>query len=166
MITRTLPILNAATTTTIGASPYVSPPMKRSIVDAVVMVTVEAVSGVPATATISPTFEVWHSVVGGNYFEVYETTNPGLPPTLSWFPIVAASNPSMLPDGDWPATTDVSGATVGAPVSVFRSIIPRGAPWRIKIAWALTGGIAPTLTIDAICYQRETYSAPRPERLA
>jgi hypothetical protein len=160
MLTRTVPLLNACTTGTIGSSPFVSPQMPRSIYDALVIVTVENCSGAPSTATITPSFEVWHSVVGGNYFEVYETSGSGLSPASSWFAVSNANNPSMLPDGDWPATTDVHSATVSAPVSVFKSFVPRGAPWRLKVAWAFSGGTSPALTISAQAYLRETFGTP------
>lgn len=160
MQTRTLPILNACTTTTIGTSPYVGPQMPRSVYDALVVVTVEAVSGAPSAATITPSFEVWHSVVGSNFFETFESTNAGLSPVTSWFAVSNANNPSLLPDGDWPAALDVHSATVSAPVSTFKSFVPRGAPWRLKIAWAFTGGTTPALTISAIAYLRETFGQP------
>ncbi len=149
---RTIPLLSGYSTSNM-TSPFVTPEMPRNIEDALVMVTVESVTGSPTTATITPSFEVWHSHVGGNQEEVI-LGGSGTSPLDSWFTIQSAQNPSMLPDGAWPTALDVSTAVVATPISTFRRI-GGGFPWRLKIAWNLAGGSTPTLTISAIAYVRE-----------
>lgn len=154
MTVRALPLLSNYSTANLSA-PWVSPELPREMADALVVVTAEALSGGPATATVSPTFQVWHSILGGNQEEVYSGA-AGVDPTNSWYDIAAASNPSMLPDGDWPAALDVSGATLTTPVGVFRTI-RGGFPWRVKLNWALTGGTSPTIKLSVIAYVRERF---------
>lgn len=156
MRTRTIPLLNYVdVVASLGGSPWKGPEMPRSIYDALVVVTVEAITGAPATATITPGFDVWHSVVGGNTEEVING-GVGASPAASWFPIAAASNPSLVPDGDFPAALDVHAATVAAPIATFKRIAG-GFPWRFSLAFALTGGAAPSMRVSAIAYIREGY---------
>jgi hypothetical protein len=154
MTIRALPLLAAYTTASMTA-PFLGPEMPREMTDALVMVTVESISGGPATATITPHFQVWHSILGGNQEEVF-SGGAGTDPTNSWFNIVAANNPSMLPDGDWASATDVSAAVLATPVAVFKTI-RGGFPWRLRLDWALTGGASPAMKISAIAYIRERF---------
>ena len=154
MRVRTVPLLNSALVSILGSSPWKSPEMPRAMKDALVVVTVEAVTGTPATATITPTFEAWHSTVGGNYYENFESTGSGASPVNTWYAITVANNPSLLPDGDWGSAIDVSSAVVGTPLGYFRRI-DGGFPWRLSLAWALTGGTSPTMKVSAIAYIRE-----------
>jgi hypothetical protein len=145
--------LNAYSTANM-TSPFLSPEMPRAIQDALVVVTVESVSGSPTTVTISPMFQYWHSIIGGNQEEVIDGGS-GISPTISWFTVAAVSNPSLLPDGDWPVAQDVSAAeTANTPVSFARRI-DGGFPWRLNVAWAFTGGTSPAMILSAIAYCRE-----------
>lgn len=160
MLGSRLVLLNNADTSILGSdggaagtSPWVSPELPRNMLDAFVIVTVESVSGAPTTATITPKFQAWHSVIGGNVEEVVGG-GAGVVPDISWFDIATATNPSLLPDGDWPSAFDVHTATATTPVSTMRSVVGRGYPWRLKVAWAFTGGTTPQMKISAIAYVR------------
>lgn len=155
MRTRTIPLLSYFSIGTIS-SPWLGPEMPRSAYDALVVVTCEAVTGSPGAATVTPKFQLWHSVIGGNQEEVVNGGS-GVDPTNSWFDLGATANPSLLPDGDWAATADVSAATTSAPVIVGAKTIRGGFPWRLKLAWALTGGTSPTMRLSAIAYLREGF---------
>lgn len=149
---RSVPLLSGYTTASM-TSPFVSPEMPRNLQDALVIVTVESISGSPTTATITPSFEVWHSHVGTNQ-EAVVLGGSGASPVDSWFTINSTSNPSMLPDGSWPVGLDVSAAVLATPISTFRRI-DGGFPWRLRIAWAFTGGSTPSMKISAMAYCRE-----------
>lgn len=149
---RAIPLLNNFATSSM-TSPFVSPELPRNLTDAVVVITVESISGAPTAATITPQFQLWHSVIGGNQEEVF-LGGSGVNPDVSWLALTAAQNPSLLPDNDWPVGLDVSAATTGAPVMVARRI-SGGFPWRLSLAWALTGGTSPAMKISAIAYCRE-----------
>lgn len=152
---RHVPLLSGFTTASM-TSPYVSPEMPRNIEDALVIVTVESITGTPTGMTVTPTFEVWHSHVGTQQDEVV-ISGTGLSPVDSWFPIAAATNPSMMPDGDWPVGLDVVGA-ITVPVATFRRI-GGGFPWRLRLAWAFTAGTTPAARISAMAYCREILPA-------
>lgn len=154
MTIRAISLLNNFSTASM-ASPWLSPEMPREMQNAVVLVMAEQTSGAPATATISPTFQAWCSICGSNQEEV-SAAGGGTDPTISWFTLAAAANPSLLPDGDWPATTDVSAAVFATPVGVLKRI-DGGFPWRLRIAWALTGGTTPAIKLTAIAYVRERF---------
>lgn len=152
MAIRAISLLNNYASTNMTA-PFLTPEMPRSMHDALVVIMIENITGGPSAATISPSFQVWNSICGGNQEEVINGGS-GVDPTISWFNIAAASNPSMLPDGDWPSLFDVSGATGTTPVAVFKRI-DGGFPWRLSLNWALTGGTSPSMKITAIAYVRE-----------
>lgn len=149
---RNVPILSSYSTSSM-TSPYLSPEMPRNLDSALVIVTVESVSGSPSTATITPKFQVWHSHVGGNQEEII-LGGTGTSPVDSWFDIGVTANPYLMPDGDWAATTDVKAAVVATPISVFKTI-RGGFPWRLSIAWAFTGGTSPSMKISAMAYCNE-----------
>ncbi len=149
---RLVPLLSGYSTANM-TSPFLSPELPRNLRDALVVVTVEALTGAPSTATVSPRFQVWHSHVGGHQDEVI-LGGSGASPVDTWFDIAAVTNPSLLPDGDWPVGLDVSGAVLATPVATFRRI-DGGFPWRLRIAWALTGGSSPAMSLSAIAYCRE-----------
>jgi hypothetical protein len=154
MTIRTLPLLSSFSTANLSA-PFLSPEMPRDLLDATVVVSVESISGAPSAATLTPKFQIWHSVIGGNQDEVY-TGASGTDPTNSWYDIGSAANPGMLPDGDWAAALDVSAAALASPVAMFKTI-RGGFPWRLKLNWSLTGGTAPAMKISAIAYCRERF---------
>jgi hypothetical protein len=158
MTVRTIALLNAQSTTATPTftSPWQSPEMPRDFLDATVVVSVENCTGSPSLAIISPVFQVWHSIVGGNPEEVVDPPGGGTSPVNSWYNLVGNNNPSMLPDGDWPQTWDVSGAVITAPVGLVNTI-RGGFPWRLQISWTLTGGTTPALSISAIAYVRERF---------
>ena len=158
---RTVPILSSESTANM-TSPYQSPEMGRNLIDAVVIVTVESISGGPSVATVSPTFQIWHSVIGGNQEEVIDGGS-GTSPVNSWATLAAAANPSLMPDGDWPVSINVAGATLTSPVMTTLRI-DGGFPWRLNLAWALTGGTSPSMLLSAIAYLREL-PAPGFDRL-
>lgn len=149
---RNVPILSGYSTANM-TSPFISPEMPRNLDSALVIVTVEEISGSPSTATISPKFQVWHSHVGGNQEEVI-LGGTGTSPEDSWFDITVTGNPYVLPDGDWPATVNVAPATLTVPVSVFRTL-RGGFPWRLRLSWAFTGGTTPSMRISAMAYCAE-----------
>lgn len=154
MTIRTIPLLSGAITgTNPTTSPWVGPEMPRNLTDALVVVTVGGLTGAPTAATITPKFQLWHSVIGGNQEEVI-LGGTGVSPANSWFDLSAAQNPSLLPDGDWPSALSVVAATVSAPIAVARTI-RGGFPWRLQLAWALTGGTSPTAELNVIAYCRE-----------
>lgn len=127
--------------------------MPRNLIDSLTVITVESISGAPTTATISPKFWLWHSMVGGNQEEA-NTGGAGLSPDKSWLRIVTAQNPSLLPDGDWPTALDVSAASLTAPVMVARSL-KGGFPWKLSVDVAFTGGAAPSLRLSVMTYFNE-----------
>jgi hypothetical protein len=137
-------------------SPFLTSEQSRDYLDVVTVITVEKINGSPATATLSPTFQLWHAVVGGNQDEV-NTGGTGVDPANSWLTLSAASNPSLLPDGDWPVNLDVSGAAVATPIILARRILG-GFPWRLKLDWAFTGGSSPSMQISAMSYCRERFA--------
>jgi len=141
--------------TTLMTSPFITSEQSRDYLDAVVVITAESIVGAPTTVTITPKFQLWHSVVGGNQEEV-NTGGSGVDPTNSWVDLSAASNPSLLPDGDWPTSFDVSTAATATPVILARRI-SGGFPWRLKISWAFTGGTAPGIRLSAMTYGRERF---------
>lgn len=151
---RNVPILSGFSTSSM-TSPYVSPEMPRNLDSALVIVTVESISGSPSTATITPKFQVWHSHVGGNQEEVV-LGGAGTSPVDSWFDITNANNPYLLPDGDWAAATNVAAAVLATPISVFKSL-RGGFPWRLSLAWAFTGGTSPSMKISAMAYCAERH---------
>ncbi len=153
---RTLVLLSGYSTASMS-SPFVTPELPRNIEDALVVISVESITGSPTAATITPTFEVWHSHVGTNQDEVV-LGGSGLSPVDSWYTINSALNPSMMPDGAWPTALDVSGATTSTPVGTFRRI-GGGFPWRLKIAWSLSGGSTPSMKLSAMAYLREIQPA-------
>lgn len=127
--------------------------MPRNLIDSVTVITVESISGAPSAVTITPKFHFWHSMVGGNQEEL-NSGGSGASPDKTWYPITYASNPSMLPDGDWPTALDVSTATPTTPVGVFRSL-KGGFPWKLSVAVAFTGGTAPSLKLSVMTYFNE-----------
>jgi hypothetical protein len=149
---RAVPILSGYSSSNM-TSPYQSPEMPRNLDSALVIVTVESISGSPSTATITPKFQVWHSHVGGNQEEVI-LGGAGTSPLDSWFDIAVAANPYMLPDGDWASATDVKAAVLATPISVFKTL-RGGFPWRLSLAWAFTGGTSPSMKISAMAYCME-----------
>lgn len=124
--------------------------MPRALRGSVTSIVVEEVTGSPTVATITPRFHFWHSMVGGNQEEA-NTSAAGLSPDKAWFPILAAQNPGMLPDGDWPTALDVKAATMTAPIAVFRSL-KGGFPWKFSLDWALTGGTSPIIRVSVMTY--------------
>lgn len=153
MRVRTIPLMNGVFTNTL-TSPWVSPELPRGMYDAVVAVVAEQTLGAPTTATISPEIQLWHGTVGGNWFENAGGSGVGLYPANSWQTLAAAQNPSLLPDGDFPATTDVKAATTSAPVYLTKRV-SGGFPWRVRLAWALTGGAGPKIQLSVNLYVRE-----------
>jgi hypothetical protein len=149
---RAIPILSSYASSSM-TSPFISPEMPRNLDSAVVIVSVESISGSPSTATITPKFQIWHSHVGGNQEEVI-LGGAGTSPLDSWFDITVAANPYLLPDGDWAATTNVAAAVLATPISVFKTI-RGGFPWRLNLAWAFTGGSSPSMKISAMAYCME-----------
>lgn len=149
---RAIPILSSYSSSSM-TSPYISPEMPRNLDSALVIVTVESISGSPSTATITPKFQVWHSHVGGNQEEVI-LGGAGTSPLDSWFDIGVTANPYLMPDGDWAATTDVKAAVLATPISVFKTL-RGGFPWRLSLAWAFTGGSSPSMKISAMAYCME-----------
>jgi hypothetical protein len=149
---RAIPLLSGYSTSNM-TSPYVGPEMPRNLQSALVIVTVESISGGPATATITPKLQVWHSHVGTNQEEVI-LGGTGSSPLDTWFDITAAGNPSLLPDGNFPTALDVSAAVLAVPISTFKTI-SGGFPWRLNLAWALTGGTTPSMKISAMAYCSE-----------
>jgi hypothetical protein len=148
MFQRTLPLLNRKSTHALGASPYTTVELPRWLAWAVVAVTIEDVEGSPTAMSITPRFEMWHSVTGGGEFERMVGTSF----TPPYFPITAASNPFLLPDGDWKPFT-----TVDPPASGLSQAktIRGGFPWRLRLDWSFTSGTSPAAAISAIVYAME-----------
>lgn len=140
-----------------ATGPFYTSEQGRDYLDSVTVITVEKILGAPTTVTITPKFQLWHSVIGGNQTEA-NTGASGVDPVISWVDLSAASNPSLLPDGDWPTALDVSGAGTGytTPVIIARRI-SGGFPWRLKINWAFTGGTSPRIELSAVTYSRERF---------
>lgn len=145
---RTLPLLNRKSTAALAPSPYVAVEMPRWFARSFVVVTIEAVTGSPTAMSITPSFEAWHSVAGDSEFE----RTIGSTFTPPWFDINAASNPSVFPDGDFAAFTNVAPPANGN--SAMKTILG-GFPWRLKLAWTFTGGSAPAAQISAMAYCSE-----------
>lgn len=157
MRVRTIPLWNGLWTTGL-TSPLLSPEMPRGMHDAVVAIAVEQVQGAPTTATITPTIQLWHPTVGGNWVENGGGSGAGLYPRFSWQTLSAAENPSLLPDGDFPATLNVSAATTSTPVYITRRV-DGGFPWRLSLAWTLTGGTSPKIGLSVNVFIRESPAA-------
>lgn len=124
--------------------------MPRGLRSSVTSIVAEVVTGAPTSVILTPKFHFWHSMVGGNQEEA-NTGGSGISPDKTWFPITAANNPSMLPDGDWPASFDVTAATLIAPLATFRSL-KGGFPWKLVCGVAITGGTAPTVKLSVMTY--------------
>jgi hypothetical protein len=148
MFQRTLPLLNRKSTAALAPSPYATVELPRWLAWAVVAVTVEGVTGNPTAMTITPRFEMWHSVAGAGEFERLVGTSF----TPPWFVITAASNPFLLPDGDWQSFTNVNPPASG--LSQARTI-RGGFPWRLRLDWSFTGGSGPAAYLSAIAYVME-----------
>lgn len=154
MTTRALPQLIYQSTSSL-TSPFVTSEQARDVDYAIAVITIESISGAPSTATISPKFQLWHSIVGGNQEEV-NSGGSGMDPANSWMTLAASSNPFLLPDGDWPTSLDISTATLTAPVQVARTI-RGGAPWRLSVPFVFTGGTSPSARMSVIIYNRERF---------
>lgn len=148
MMVRTHPLLNRKSTATLGPSPYATVEIPRWLDRAIVIVTIEAVTGSPSAMTITPKFELWHSVAGGGEFERLVGTSMEPP----WFVITSSTNPWLLPDGDWTPFTNVS---LGASGASQAKTIRGGAPWRLRLDWNFVGGSSPAALISAIAYCME-----------
>lgn len=152
MRVRTIPLINGVWTNTL-TSPWVSPELPRGMEDAIVAIVAEQTLGAPATATFTPTIQLWHGTVGGNWVENGGGGGTGLYPANSWQTLNATSNPSLLPDGDF-GTVDVAPATIAVPIYVTKRV-SGGFPWRVKLDWALTGGTNPKVQFSMQLYIRE-----------
>lgn len=150
---RAMPILSSYSTASLTNPWKDCTEQGRNIDSALVVVTVESISGSPSTATLSPKFQVWHSHVGGNQEEVI-LGGSGTSPYDSWFDVGVTDNPNLLPDGDWPAAKDVKAATLTVPISMYKTI-RGGFPWRLTLSWAFTGGTSPSMKISAMAYYKE-----------
>lgn len=148
MFQRTLPLLNRKSTHALAPSPYTTVELPRWLAWAVVAVTVEDVEGSPTTMSITPRFEMWHSVAGaGEYERIVGTTF-----TPPYFALSAATNPFLLPDGDWQPFTNVNPPASGLSQA---KTIRGGFPWRLRLDWSFTGGNSPAALISAIVYAME-----------
>lgn len=149
---RTIPLVNGAWTNGL-TSPWVSPELPRGMHDAVIAIVAEQTIGAPSAATLTPSIQLLHATVGGNWVENGGGGGDGLYPANAWQTLDAATNPSLLPDGNWAAMA-VQAATTSAPVYAARRI-GGGFPWRLRLDWAFTGGSNPKTQFSVNLYIRE-----------
>jgi hypothetical protein len=147
VIARTLPLLNGKSTNALGST-YTTCELPRWLDRAIVAITIESVLGAPSAMSITPKFEMWHSVAFGGEFERLVGTSAPPP----WFGITASTNKWLLPDGDWVPFTNVSPGASG--ISQAKTI-RGGFPWRVRIDSSFTGGTSPSAKISMIAYVLE-----------